>query len=323
MQQGRYADARAQYELGLEIDKELDDERSQGVTLGQLGTLAMVEGDLADAVKRHHEALELFQRLGEPATEAVFQHQLGVAYQDARQWELAEEHYREAARLKEQCGDEAGAAQTWNQLAILNSSAGKLEAAEAWYRKAIEGGRKTENTLSTARALNNLADLLQRQPGRLDEARELAEEALAITKTMDPGVAEIWKTYNILARITDRQSQPGRAAEYRRLAREAKRNFAGTAHELRRHLPIIVGTLRAIDDPDTADDFRAALSRSEEHGWTNLVAAIRQILAGERNEEALFVSLDLEDSMIIDTILRAMTDPTTLSALLPPDGATE
>jgi tetratricopeptide (TPR) repeat protein len=64
--QGKYAEARAQYELGLESIKQLNDLRSQGVTLGQLGTLAMVEGDLADAVKRHSEALELFQRLGEP-----------------------------------------------------------------------------------------------------------------------------------------------------------------------------------------------------------------------------------------------------------------
>ena len=98
--QGKYAEARAQYELGLETAKELNDLRGQGVILGQLGTLAMVEGDLADAVKRYHEALELFQRLGEPASEAVVQHQLGMAFQEARQWEQAEQHYRESARLK-------------------------------------------------------------------------------------------------------------------------------------------------------------------------------------------------------------------------------
>jgi hypothetical protein len=55
----------------------------------------------------------------------------------------------------------------------------------------------------------------------------------------------------------------------------------------------------------------------EQRGWTNLVAAVRQILAGERNEQVLFAPLDLEDSMIIDTILRAIADPTTLSALMP------
>jgi tetratricopeptide (TPR) repeat protein len=171
--------------------------------------------------------------------------------------------------------------------------------------------------------LSNLANLLQTQPGRLDEARELAEEALAIMKTLDPGAAEIWTTYNILAEIADQQSQPDRAAEYRRLAREAKRNFAGTAHEMKRYLPVILGTLQAIHDPDTADAFRTALWQMEEHGGTNLVAAIRRILAGERIEQALCSPLDLEDSMIIETILRAIADPTTLSALLPSEGAAE
>ncbi len=321
--QGKYAEARAQYELGLESIKQVKDPRSEGAILGQLGTLAMLEGDLAGAVKRHHEAVELFQRLGEPAMEAVAQHQLGMAFEEARQWEQAEQHYRESARLKEQHGDLAGAARTWNQLGMVNDSAGKPEAAETWYRKAIDGFRSVGDTASPAKCLNNLAGLLRTQPGRLDEARELAEQSLGIKKTLDPGAAEIWTTYNILADIADQQSQPDRAAEYRRLAREAKRNFAGTTHEMKRHLPVILGTFQAIHNPDTADDFGTALSQMEKHGWTNLVAAIRRILAGERNEQSLCAPLDFEDSMIIETILRAIADPTTLSALLPSEGTDE
>ena len=224
--QGKYAEARAQYALGLESIKEVKNLRSEGAILGQLGALALAEGDIIEAVRRYREALELSQRLGEPAAEAGIQHQLGRAFQQARQWEPAERHYRASARLSEQGGDLATAAQTWNNLAVLNQSAGRIDAAERWYRKAMDGGRQTGDTLPTARALNNLADLLQSQPGRLDEARRLAEEAL------DPGAAEIWKTYELLAQIADRQSRPDEAAEYRRLARDAKRGFAGTAHEM-------------------------------------------------------------------------------------------
>jgi tetratricopeptide (TPR) repeat protein len=315
--QGKYAEARAEYERGLESAKELNDPRSQGVILGQLGTLAMKEGDLVDAVQRLEEALKFFQSLGEPASEAVVHHQLGVAFQKAQQWEQAEQHYRESARLKEQGGNLAGAAQTWNQLAAVNHLTGKHEAAESWYRKAIDGFRSLGDTASPSKCLNNLADLLRTQPGRLDEARQLAEEALAIKKTLDLGAAEIWTTYDILARIADQQSQPDLAAEYRQLARTAKRNFAGTSHEMKQHLPIILGTVQAVLDPGKADEFRIALSQMEQGGWTNLVAAVRKILAGERSEQVLFAPLDLEDSMIIETILRAIADPTTLSALMP------
>jgi len=318
--QGKFAKARAEYNLGLEIDKELNDPRGQGVTLGQLGTLAMKEGDLADAVQRFHEALKLFQSLGEPDMVAVAHHQLGMAFHKARQWEQAEQHYRESARLREQGGNLAGAAQTWNQLAAVNHLTGKHEAAESWYRKAIDGLRSLGDTALLPKCLNNLAHLLQTQPGRLDEARQLAEEALAIKETLDPGPAEIWTTYKILADIADQQSQPDLAAQYRQLARTAKRNFAGTSHEMKKHLPIILGTVQAVRDAGTEDAFRTALAQMEQRGWTNLVAAVRKILAGERSEQVLFAPLDLEDSMIIETILRAIADPTTLSALMPAEG---
>ena len=97
--QGRYAEARKAYEDGLEIAKELDDLRGQGVTLGQLGTLAMREGNLDEAAERYRAALALFQQLGEPADESRW-HQLGRVFQEAQEWDEAERHYREAARIR-------------------------------------------------------------------------------------------------------------------------------------------------------------------------------------------------------------------------------
>ena len=290
----------------------------------------MREGKLEEALARYHEALALFQRLQEPAMDAVAWHQLGLVFQKARQWDEAERHYRESARLKEQHGNLAGAAQTWNRLAIVSKNAGKPDAAENWCRKAIEGDRALDNPKELAPDLNNLASLLRTQPGRLAEARQLAEETLAIMKTLDPGAAEIWTTYNVLAEIAEQEAAAAaedrpkaelqqQAAQYRRAAREAKRNFAGTRHELRRHLRVILGTLAAVEEPDRRSEFQEALSDMEQHGWTNVVAAIRRILSGERDAEALCAGLDFEDSMIIETILEALADPSTLADLLSPD----
>ncbi len=299
---------------------EIDDPRSIGAIQGQLGTLALEQGDLAEAVRRYQEALALFQRLREPAMEAVVQHQLGLAFQQARQWEQAERHYRESASLKERHGDLAGAAQTWGNLAAVCQQSGRPEAAETWYRKAIEGGKATGDTLGVSKWLNNLANLLQQQPDRLNEARRLAEEALAIDETLDPGAAEIWKTYTLLAQIADRQSRPDAANAYRRQARDAKRRFAGTAHELKRHRPLIAATVQAVAKPEQAPALNAALTEMEQHGWTHLVAAIRRILSGERDADSLCAPLDLEDAMIIETILQALADPSHLDRLLADDG---
>lgn len=59
----------------------------------------------------------------------------------------------------------------------------------------------------------------------------------------------------------------------------------------------------------------------EQHGWTKLVAALRRILAGERDADALCEALDLEDSMIIETILAGLSDPSSLSDLLPTESS--
>ena len=73
----------------------------------------------------------------------------------------------------------------------------------------------------------------------------------------------------------------------------------------------------AVQDPAHRAQLEHALPGMEQHGWTKLVAALRRILAGERDADALCEALDLEDSMIIETILTGLSDPSTLSDLLP------
>lgn len=317
--QGKFRDARGQYRLGLSYAKDGNDERQQGAILGNLGSVAMAEGDLADALGRYHEALKLFQRLNEPPVVAVVHNQLGYAYDEASQFDQAEHHYRESASLAEKLGNLAGAAQAWINLAITCKKSGKPEAAETWYRKAIDAQGK--DPMSLARSLHNLANLLQNQPRRLAEARQLAEEAHAIKKTVDPGAAEIWKTYGVLADIADKESDPDKAAEYRRLAREAKRNFAGTAHEMKRFAPVIGAVVAAVGGNEEAKAMaNQIVEQGQQRGGeaAGFAKSIERILAGERNVDALSQNL-VHYAPVVETVLAALEDPTILSNLLPED----
>jgi SagB-type dehydrogenase family enzyme len=199
---GQYGDARKAYEAALKIAEELNDLRAQGVDLGQLGALALMEGRLDEALTCQQAARRLFQQVNEPDMEAAAWHQLGRVYHQQRRWDEAERHYREAARISAERGHLAAAAETWNQL----------------------------------------ADLLQDQPGRLVDARQLAEEALAAVQRLDPAAAEAWKSYGILADIAGKEARitadPERMAALDLQARDYR--------ELHRQAPVILAALARV-----------------------------------------------------------------------------
>ncbi len=305
---GAYGEARSAYEASLAIGQELGDDRLVAGINGQLGTLALEEGNLPEAERRYREALTQFQSLGEPAMEAVGWHQLGRVYQEAKAWEAAQEAYRQSAAINEQQGDLAGAAKTWNQLATVLGNTGKFQEAEAYYRKAIEADRKVGNAIEVAKDLNNLANLLRTQGGaaRLAEAQQLAEESLAMMQTLDPS-AGIWATYTILAEIALQQGDQPAARGYRRQARQSYAAFAGAQHELQQHEGLMQAVVAAIQDPSQLPELEEHLQSRSADGWGDLVAALRRLLAGERDEDGLCADLHYIDSLIVGAVLQRLS----------------
>ena len=234
-------------------------------------------------------------------------------YKEAKQWDEAEKVCREALCIQDSIGDLTGAAQTANLLAVVTTSAGKPEAAEAWFRKAIEDAR---DRLQVSVSLCNLANLLQNQANRLQEAQQLAEEALAISKTLDPAAAKIWTIYTILADIANKQHDTTQAQEYRRLSREAMTEFAGTKYELRKHGHLIAAVVAVADKAEARKELEPALEGIAKRGFDNFSAAIRRLLEGERDEDVVCEPLDGEEAAIINAILRGIADPETLKPLL-------
>ncbi|MCI5158915.1 MAG: tetratricopeptide repeat protein [Candidatus Electrothrix sp. AUS1_2] len=228
--QRQYDEAEAACQAGLEIKEELGDTRGMAVITGQLGTLAWRQGALTEAEERYKKSLAFFHSINEPASESVFWYQLGMVYQDAEQWDAAEQVYRLAARLKEEqglLGGSNGAGASWDQLAQVCEATGRKAEAEQWYGKALAAFQGADDRPNAARALSNLASLLTDDPARLDEARRLAEESLAIKETLDPAAMEIWTTYAILARIAEQQGDESRAAAYRSKAERAFAPYSG------------------------------------------------------------------------------------------------
>lgn len=77
------------------------------------------------------------------------------------------------------------------------------------------------------------------------------------------------------------------------------------------HAGLILGVVQCIQNSDMRPQMEQALVVSEKNGWDKLVAAIRKILNGSRDESVLR-GLDDEDTVIVTAILRGLQDPNTL-----------
>ncbi len=80
---------------------------------------------------------------------------------------------------------------------------------------------------------------------------------------------------------------------------------------LQTHAGLIVAVVQTIQNPELKPQLDHVLKQSEQNGWVGLVAAIRKIVAGSRDNN-LLAGLDDDDRVIIDAILKGIQDPTTL-----------
>jgi tetratricopeptide (TPR) repeat protein len=312
--QGRYAQAEKEYKIGLELATEVDDERQQGVVLGQLGTLALMQKNYAEARRRYTEALSRFQAMGEDQMQAVAWHQLGMVAQKQADWDEAARCYRESLAIEERLGNLQGAAQTAHQLARVAKGAGRPAEAERWYLRAIEMFEELGAKRELAVAASNLANLCLSQ-NRLDEAmlskaETYAHKAREIKEDLDLS-SEPWTTYSILAEIAEQRGQTEEARRWRRKEQETFAAFAGSDHQIRQWQPIIQAVVAACQGNKQAknelEPFLQQMGQTDD--WGNLIPVLRRVMDGERDDE-LFDGLDRTDALIVRRILGALAGET-------------
>lgn len=87
------------------------------------------------------------------------------------------------------------------------------------------------------------------------------------------------------------------------------------------HAPFIHAVVNALGDRSQLPQLMETLKAAEQQGWPRLVAALRQVVDGKR-DETVKLGLDDEDRIIIDAVLRGLDNPASLPALeQKPDGA--
>ncbi|MDH3526372.1 MAG: hypothetical protein OEN52_12210 [Gammaproteobacteria bacterium] len=83
---------------------------------------------------------------------------------------------------------------------------------------------------------------------------------------------------------------------------------------LQSHAGLIHRVVMHCNNPGSVPDLEQVLQQAEQNDWTQLVAAIRDIMSGKR-DESILLGLDDEDRVIVESILRGLQDPSTLPDL--------
>lgn len=77
------------------------------------------------------------------------------------------------------------------------------------------------------------------------------------------------------------------------------------------HAVLIVGVVKAAQNPAERPAIDEALNVSEQNGWGDLVKVLRKILDGSR-DLGMLAALDEEDSTIAESVLLGLQNPATL-----------
>ena len=87
-----------------------------------------------------------------------------------------------------------------------------------------------------------------------------------------------------------------------------------TEQILQSHTGLIHRVVMHCNNPGSVPDLEQVLQQAEENDWKQLVAVIRNIISGTR-EESILLGLDDDDRVIAESILRGLQDPQTLPDL--------
>ena len=160
-EQGDFAGARAHFEEGLSLGRELADSEQLARIYSNLGNLAIYEDDIDGAVSLYERSTEQWRELG----------------------------------------DDRGLSLILQNLGIAHARAGRLERAVGLLRESVDMARRAGDPSHTASALRTLGRMLLQHDGDDAAVLELLHESLLLSRDLTdrPGIVETLETLAAVA----------------------------------------------------------------------------------------------------------------------------
>ena len=174
-----------------------------------LGILAAVHAgnrEWDEAIDAYRQAIEVGASVFELRQAARVYSELGVANHESGQVEAAARYSMRAVALLDVLRDRVSLARAENSLAQVLIARGDFGAARALLERGLELTEGPDAESGRSNVLLSLAELSM-QEGNVDEAYEMAREALTVAERLEEG-ANIAEAHVWLGRIADRRDEP-------------------------------------------------------------------------------------------------------------------
>jgi predicted ATPase/class 3 adenylate cyclase len=163
--QGDYAAARQSLEEGLEIQRQLNNERGIAVTLPNLGHIAREQGDYTTAFALFEQSLTVLRKLNDRWGTAALLNNMGMLARDRGDADAARSYYEQGLSIYRELGDSVQIAVASNNLAMLVYDQQDYETARALDEEALQIFEKLGNRPYAAISRHNLAGVVHKLEG--------------------------------------------------------------------------------------------------------------------------------------------------------------
>ncbi|MEA2045031.1 MAG: tetratricopeptide repeat protein [Euryarchaeota archaeon] len=124
MNRGDYDLAREKFQMSLEVNQQIGDERGEAAAWHALASVDMNRGNYDLAQEMYQKALEMRQQIGDKTGVAATWHALATIDVERDNYDLAHERYQKSLEISQQIGDKAGEAATFAGIGVMAAKEG-------------------------------------------------------------------------------------------------------------------------------------------------------------------------------------------------------
>jgi CHAT domain-containing protein/Tfp pilus assembly protein PilF len=180
---GENQEALKYYNQALPIRRAVEDREGEARTLNNIGLVYNSLGEKQEALKYFKQALPIRRAVDDKKGEAITLNNIGGVYDSLGEKQEALKYYNQALPILRAVGDRGVEATTLSNIGLVYNSLGEKQEALKYYNQALPILREVRNTRVEATTLNNIGGVYN-SLGEKQEALKYFNQALAIRRAV-------------------------------------------------------------------------------------------------------------------------------------------